>query len=137
MSLHKIHRIVDANFNRAKEALRVCEDILRFYCEDKKTSDAWKKARHQLTKILLAYPVTYHTLLKSRSSSDDVGKDGFIADKKKTGWKDLLISNAKRSQEALRTLEELSKIIAPQKAASFQKLRFKIYDLEKTSAQKL
>ena len=44
----ELFRIIDANYNRAKEGLRVCEDIARFILNDKALSAGFKRARHTL-----------------------------------------------------------------------------------------
>ena len=131
-------RIVDANYNRGKEALRVCEDLVRFLMNDRRLTSRFKTCRHDLTKSLLKFPVSYRALLDSRDSACDVGKKGWIEDRPgKTRWQDLLAANIKRAQEALRVLEEISKIIAPAEAGAFQKIRFSLYELEKDTLQKL
>ena len=122
----KALRLIDANFNRAKEGLRVCEDILRFVFDDHALTARFKKLRHDCSKILIQFPVPYRALVAKRNSARDVGKQSFVRDKK-PGWSDLLISNMKRVQESLRVLEESSKIIASQKSKRFQTLRFRLY----------
>lgn len=130
-------RIVDANYNRAKEAMRVCEDIIRFSRNNTQLTKRWKTCRHDLTQALFQFPAPYQRLLESRESVRDVGRSSVIRDKKKTvKIKDLLAANIKRSQEALRVLEEFSKITAPKVSGKFQKIRFKLYDLEKVTFSK-
>ena len=133
----KIHRAllrgVDANFNRAKEALRVLEDIARFFLENKNLTRQLKTMRHRLTQVLLRFPASYRELLASRDSAGDVGKKSGIRDSKRTGPGTLWISNMKRAQEALRVLEEFSKAEAASQSAAFQKIRFSLYELEKKS----
>ncbi len=130
-------RLIDVNFNRVKEGLRVCEDVLRFIYDDKILTASFKRLRHDCSTILLAFPVPYRKLVSARNSRDDVGKKSVILEKKKPKWNDIFLSNAKRSEEALRVLEESSKVIAPAKAAGFQKLRFKLYELEKKALKRL
>lgn len=130
-------RIMDANFNRAKEALRVAEDLARFILNDRVLASRYKKCRHELSKILLAFPVPYLKMLATRDSRRDVGKWSAIRDPKRNPkWADLMISNLKRAQEALRVLEECAKVITPRQARLFQKLRFECYDLERRSIPK-
>lgn len=126
-------RIADANFNRAKEALRVGEEIARFYFDDKKLTAEYKNCRHQLGKLM---PVAYLKLVGARDSAKDVGKKSWIQDAKRPGWKDLLVANHKRAQEAVRVLEELAKVFFPESAPKFQALRFRLYELERKSLQK-
>ena len=74
--------------------------------------------------------------MKARNSKEDVGADSLIRDKKNPDLEDLLLSNLKRGEEAARVLEEISKIVEPAKTGSFQQIRFRLYELEKTSLQK-
>ena len=127
-------RILDANYNRAKEALRVAEDLARFFLNRRALALAYKKSRHDLTKILLKMPVRYCDLLKSRDIFSDVGRKTPMKDKaSKTGWPDIMRSNIKRSQEALRVLEEVSRVLFPKQARSLEDLRFRLYELETKS----
>ena len=48
-----LYRIIDANFNRSKEGLRVCEDMARFVWDDKILSVALKNIRHDLNKAII------------------------------------------------------------------------------------
>jgi len=129
-------RIIDANYNRAKEAIRVAEDIARFYFADARLTSRFKRLRHDLTKAFLGFKLPDRALVRARDSKEDVGRAGLIRDKKRPGWKDLLVANLKRAEEACRVLEEFSKMVAPHKAAAFQRIRFRLYELEKQSIQK-
>ncbi len=133
----KTLRLIDANLNRVKEGLRVCEDVLRFLYDDRKLTYSFKKLRHDCSKIILEFPILYRTLVEARSVQRDVGKKSAILQKRKPVWKDLVVSNLKRAEESLRVLEEASKIIASPKASRFQALRFKLYELEKKLLKKL
>ncbi len=137
MARNSVFRIIDVNFNRVKEGLRVSEDILRFRYDDKVLTSAFKRLRHDCSGVLLKFPVPYRRLVAARNSSDDVGKKSVILEKKKPNWRDLLISNIKRSEEALRVLEEASKIISPASSRQFQKLRFKLYELEQKTLKRI
>jgi len=127
----KVLRLVDANFNRVREGLRVCEDVFRFLFDDEEIVDRFKQVRHSCSKLILAFPVTYREIVAMRDSRGDVGKKSYIADKKKCDWNDLITSNLKRSEEGFRVLEEACKVIAPKKSKNFQELRFRLYELEK------
>lgn len=129
-------RVIDANYNRAKEAARVAEDIARFFLRDARLTARFKRVRHDLTKALLGFKVPYRDLVEARDSKEDVGRAGFIRDKKHPRWKDLMLSNLKRAQEAARVLEEISKMVEPRRAPSFQRIRFRFYELEKESLRK-
>ena len=129
-------RIIDANYNRAKEAIRVAEDVARFSLGDSKLTARLKRTRHDLTQTLLEFDVPYRSLVEARDSKEDVGARSWVRDKKRPGLQDLLLSNLKRAQEASRVLEEVSKIIAPKRTPSFQRVRFRLYELEKICLQK-
>lgn len=55
IEFRKLSRIVDANFNRAKEGLRVCEDICRYGFDLKKETRQLKDIRHALTGDLASW----------------------------------------------------------------------------------
>lgn len=129
--MNSLYRIMDANVNRAREGLRVCEDLLRFALNDKTLTHSLKRNRHELTQILLALPGKGQILPMSRDSRKDVGKKSYIRNKSNIGLKSILISNFKRTEESLRVLEECSKLIAHKLIPKFQSLRFRIYELEK------
>ena len=138
MNLPKsLFRVIDANYNRAKEAVRVAEDIARFYLQDSRLTSRFKRIRHDLTRALWGLKVPYRSLVGARDSKEDVGRSGLIRDKKRPGWKDLLLSNLKRAEEALRVLEEFSKMAGPNKTPAFQRLRFRLYELEKDCLRKI
>ena len=126
-------RGMDANLNRAKEALRVLEDIARFFLQNKRLIADLKTLRHRLTQILLKFPASYRELLEARDSAGDIGQKSWIRDASKTDLSALWVSNMKRAQEALRVLEEFSKAVAAVQSPQFQKLRFSLYELEKKS----
>ncbi len=130
-------RIIDANLNRASEGVRVCEEIARFVLTNKSMSLKLKKLRHSINASLNLLPVSYKKLLQSRDSVSDVGNDMAVCKHKKTELTDLLISNLKRSQEALRVLEEFSKLVSRKASVEYQKLRFKSYVIEKEFLVKL
>ena len=129
-------RVLDANYNRAKEALRVCEDIARFYFSDRRLTAQFKRLRHDLTQALIELKIPDRHMVAVRNSKEDVGRSSLIHDKKNPGWKDIFISNLKRGEEASRVLEEFSKMIDTRKTPLFQKIRFRLYELEKVGIQK-
>ena len=129
-----IWRMMDANFNRAREGLRVCEDVLRFIRNDAPLTQQFKNARHELSKIQSKIPAKY--LIEARESFLDVGKKSWIQNQKKLSYVSILIANLKRIEESLRVLEECSKIVTPNFVRDFQALRFRIYELEKKTLTK-
>ncbi len=129
-------RMMDANYNRAKEALRVSEDILRFVLNDKKISSRCKFLRHRLTQIFLTLSIPYAKIVQSRRSRHDVGREFVLSDQKHPRPVDIFLSNVKRAEEATRVLEEVARAVFPNKARSFERLRFSIYELEKQALKK-
>ena len=126
-NLNKIYRICDANFNRAKEGLRVVEDYFRFFAENNDIMQEIRDIRHNLGKII------DKELLKKFVYERDVFKDAGMSIKEESREKveNILIANIKRVQEALRVLEEYFKIISNDKSKMFKDLRFRVYNLEK------
>ena len=118
-------RLVDANNNRACEGLRVLEDVARFKLNDAALQKKLKQFRHTLR---LDIP---KAALWQRESVLDVGAKS--AGQKKLSAADLVSSNAKRVQEALRVLEDA----LPRESARFQKIRFHIYSIEQMLLGKL
>jgi len=128
---HKIYRIIDANINRAREALRVIEDIIRFILNKNEYLEEVKKLRHEFT-IIINETFQLDELLRARDVETDNGKKlTFDSEKYKKNYKDILVANFKRLEEALRVIEEMSKLLENNKSNDFKKFRFKIYDIEK------
>ena len=123
-------RVIDANANRAREGLRVVEEISRFVLENEELTSEWKKARHRITVILSKLPV--NTLLKERNSDSDVGKKTYPREEgERANYREIALVNARRAEEGIRVLEEFSKLAASEMGEQFKKLRFEIYSLEK------
>ena len=130
-------RILDANFNRSREGLRVCEEITRFALQDKRLTVAIKKARHDLSDCLRGSGVELVELLDARDVGSDVGKRSEPFENKRQSHSDLFAANIERTKEALRVLEETSKLAAPTLSGRFKKIRFSVYDIEKRILPKL
>ncbi len=126
----KVLRIIDANLNRVREGLRVCEEVVRFVQDDKKGSAAFKRIRHDVNEASAKMRIKYGQLVASRDSANDVGNDQVILGLKSTA-EDVFIRNIKRAQEAVRVLEEFSKLQGKSASQAFQKIRFDLYTLEK------
>jgi hypothetical protein len=123
--------IIDANTNRAKEGLRVCEDIARFVLSSRPLSSKLKSIRHALAACAAALCPDYSKLLFSRDSKGDVGRRvNLKSEFKRASFKAVLVSNFKRAEESTRVLEEISKLKSGKYAAKFKELRYKIYEAE-------
>ena len=137
MTRRELLRILDANFNRSREGLRVCEEITRFVMNDKALTREIKKARHAVTHCLKKFPVPVSALVAARESMADVGKKSSRLEKGRQNAQGLFLANSERSKEALRALEETSKFLDIKASERFKKIRFRVYSIEKKVLQKL
>jgi thiamine-phosphate pyrophosphorylase len=133
-----IYRILDANLNRAREGLRVCEDVTRFALNSEALSKELKAMRHAIASAMRYMPSGMKGLLEARDPEGDVGKCSKRASEmKRTDAADIFIANMQRAKESLRVLEEFSKTIDARLAVRFRRLRFRAYGIEKKAAKKL
>jgi len=130
--MRDIHRILDANLNRAREALRVVEDFARFVLDDASIASSAKGMRSLLQEAAATLPA--EALLTGRDTLGDVGTTlTSPTEGRRADAADVALAACKRLTEALRTLEEYAKIdpaTAPA-ASEFEALRYKAYTLEK------
>jgi len=125
-------KIIDANLNRTREGLRVCEDITRFAMIDKGVASSLKSIRHSATKAMLSSKSPWlKKLVMARNTKIDALK--FIDEKKgkEIAIADIFMSNIQRTKESLRVLEECSKILDESISRRYRRLRFDVYDIEK------
>jgi thiamine-phosphate pyrophosphorylase len=131
----QILRLLDANANRAREALRVLEDYCRFVLDDAGLSERLKRLRHDLA---MATGTFLSDAILHRDTPGDVGTniktDGEM---QRAGIGDVVIAAGKRLGEALRAIEEFSKTINPGTAAALEKIRYRFYDIEQAIARTL
>ena len=127
--MREIYRILDANFNRAREALRVAEDCGRFALNDPTITAIAKNLRSDLKIILQEFPAD--ELLAARDTPGDIGTEiTSPSESKRTGMLDVAVAACKRLTEALRTIEEYSKILAPGIVLHVERMRYNSYTLE-------
>ena len=129
-----IYRVVDANVNRAKEGLRVCEDVCRFILEDAIHTKRLKKIRHDLTGIVVRMNVP--EMIQARDIEQDIGRQTIVEELKRKDIPGLLYANLQRVKESVRVLEEFAKLIDQETSKEFKKLRYRVYAVEKKIAQK-
>jgi len=120
----RIARLLDANLNRAKEGMRVVEDTMRFVFGDSGEHKRMRALRHRLDKITVS---VYKDLVVSRDTIRDSGRP--LREKRKRTLRGLVIANFRRAQEALRVLEEYSKLLSDKN--SFKEIRYRLYSVEK------
>lgn len=149
-------RIIDANLNRAREALRVMEEYARFGLDDAALSKAIKETRHGLVQAVAEFEEQLagcedrtaaedsarakargsdernDLLVRSRDIVGDVGCHvGTPSEYERADAVHVALAAAKRLSEALRAIEEYSKTIDPSYAAKVEKIRYEGYELER------
>lgn len=128
----KILRIIDANLNRVREGLRVCEDISRFTMPHKSLAALLKSARHAASRAILdSKDLPLRELIGSRDTDSDRMK--FVDFKRRKGDSipAIFMANIERVKESMRVVEECSKVIDERVSRKYRKLRFDVYDIEK------
>ncbi len=125
-----VWRILDANTNRALEALRTWEEYVRFVLESAELTLRLKEIRHEVSTI------GGELSLQHRLSGRDVVRDpGRVSDCRseyeRTDTGDVARAAAARTQQALRCLEEYGKLIDGDLARRFESIRYRLYELEK------
>lgn len=125
-----LFRIIDANANRAAEGLRVVEDYVRFGLDDSILARRCKEIRHRLSDALST--IAFSQRAAARDSLRDVGSDITTeSEYKRASSEQVAQANLKRIQQAVRSLEEYTKIVAPEAALTIERLRYECYTLEK------
>ena len=132
----RLFRVYDANLNRAREGLRVCEEVARMLLDDPVLTRRCRRLRqdiHAAGRLLGG-----SRLVAGRDSRRDVGRPGRRGPvKTHPGVRDLLTANLRRSQEALRVLEEFGRVRSAAASRVFGALRFRSYTLEKAFYSRL
>ncbi|MFA5275778.1 MAG: thiamine-phosphate pyrophosphorylase [Candidatus Omnitrophota bacterium] len=136
IKLNSIIRIIDANINRSKEGLRVCEEVTRFMLEDAQLTRELKNARHEISSLIESL-ISKQDLLDCRYSEEDVGMNILGKELKRADVEDIFIANIQRVKESIRVLEEFSKLINKQAAIGFKKMRYRLYETEKKALKKI
>lgn len=121
----KIYRVLDANINRLKEALRTLEDVQRYIYDNGELSSSFKELRHQLT------PLISIDRLKYRDIEGDVSRASIESEMKRSSIDDLIGANFSRATESARVLEEAYKLVDVEASAVAKNIRYRLYHLEK------
>ena len=125
-----VYRILDANGNRTKEALRVCEDIARFILNDRQSTLAYKDIRHRMAGIYKKIGIFTKDAIKARNITEDVGRKTTTMELRRRQAKDIFFANSQRIKESVRVLEEFTKLLNKSSAVDLKKIRYRTYDLE-------
>ncbi len=147
-------RTLDAAANRAREGLRVIEDFVRFSLDDAHLSRLLKELRHELTERLS--DLDRLGLAAARDTLGDVGTN-IKTPREQTRLLpiNVVVANCRRVEEALRTLDEFSKLLLghsadaavgeestnspqprprladPHLPAHLEQMRYRLYTIEK------
>ncbi len=125
-----VYRIIDANFNRAREAIRVIEDFCRFALNSALLAERAKQLRHELSAAI--DKLDAGRLISSRDTPGDVGIGTKVDEQlQRSNLKECFTAGCKRLTEALRTLAEMTQTLNPAVAGTIEKLRYAAYTLEK------
>lgn len=123
-------RIIDANANRVREALRVLEEAARFIAEDPALAKQFKQMRHDFVGSL----PPDHQLITHRDTPGDIGTTlSTDAEQTRTDLQHVIAAAGSRLSEALRVIEEYSKLDdtkseLPTLAVTAERLRYQSYD---------
>ena len=130
MTQKAVYRIIDANFNRAREALRVMEEVCRFGLNHAGLTARSKQLRHDLCRAIAQ--LDSRQLLTCRDTPGDVGTDLCVDNPMpRTDLETCLTAGAKRLSEALRALAEVIQTLDPVLARTVEQIRYAAYTLEK------
>ncbi|MDA0673329.1 MAG: thiamine phosphate synthase [Cyanobacteria bacterium] len=119
-----VYRILDANLDRAREGLRVIEDWCRFGLNRADLTDELKGLRQTLAQ--------WHRpeLRQARDTPGDAGTTlTHPQEATRTDLPHLLQANFGRVEEALRVLEEYSKLYDGAMSAGCKQMRYRVYGL--------
>ncbi len=122
-------RVVDANFNRAKEGLRVCEDVCRFFLNESAMTKKLKDLRHRLTTVMI--PLGLKEIIAGRDVHGDVGRKSTKSESLRKKPADIFYANCQRVKESLRVLEEFSKLKNVKASQAIKAMRYEMYVVEK------
>ncbi len=122
-------RLLDANANRAREALRVWEDYARFIRNDAHLSEKLKAMRHEFAGACAAFG---DEAMLQRDTPGDVGTTiKQPTELSRHDLADVVRAAGKRLSEALRSLDEFAKIDHPDASRTFERLRYTAYEIER------
>lgn len=139
-------RIIDANANRAREALRVMEEYARFVLGDASLTLAIKEMRHSFAATVKVLEGTIFkiagedaapthacgSLIASRDIMGDVGRSTATSTEyERSDPSDVACAAAKRLGEALRVIEEYGKTLDSNFARAVEQCRYRGYELER------
>ncbi|MBD2313314.1 thiamine phosphate synthase [Desertifilum sp. FACHB-1129] len=120
-----VHRILDANLDRAREGLRIIEEWCRFGLNSEGLTNECKQLRQALA--------VWHTpeIRAARNTAGDPGTElTHPQEKERSSIGQLLQVNLCRVEEALRVLEEYGKLHHAKMGEACKQMRYRVYLLE-------
>jgi thiamine-phosphate pyrophosphorylase len=122
---NRIAQLIDANLDRAREGLRIMEDWCRFGLKRSDFSIQIKDWRQQLG-------LHHHKIYrKARLTSNDPAMGvSHPLQKVRPSPESVFIANSSRVQEALRVIEEFTRITDPKLCEIATKIRYETYEIE-------
>jgi len=126
---HAAFRMIDANLNRAREALRTLEDVARFGWNDAAMAREAKEVRHALQSAVAALPA--ERLAAARDVAGDVGVSlETPTEYARADLSSVAVAAGKRLTEALRAVEEAVKTVDARVARAVEAVRYRAYALD-------
>lgn len=137
--MNPLLRLLDANANRAREGLRVLEDLARFVLDRGDLSEVAKRLRHEVTAAMESVEPDAVRRLAARDTPGDVGTTlSTPGELERPSLRSVASAAAARATEALRCLEESAKGLGHAAAARrVEQVRYATYTLEKDLALSL
>jgi thiamine-phosphate pyrophosphorylase len=125
----RLLRLLDANFNRSREALRVLEDYARFVLDHEHLCRLLKSLRHDFQSATASLQAR---AIASRDTAGDVGT-GITTqtELQRESAASVVTAAGKRLTEALRTIEEYLKTDHGATARTIEQIRYRTYEVEK------
>lgn len=123
--MKNVDRILDANLDRAREGIRVIEEWCRFELENPSLVKQCKDLRQELA--------SWHKdeFRQARNTATDVGTGlSHANEEQRQDIRAVLSANFARVQEALRVLEEYSKIDNLAMSLAIKQIRYQVYVIE-------
>lgn len=122
-----VARIIDANTNRAREALRVMEEAARFIINDAALTRSLKNLRHDLCSLAARFDGVEF----DRDVAGDVGAAiSTPRELTRATAREVVMAAGRRLGEALRAIEEYGKVLDAAAALEVERLRYTGYALE-------
>ena len=128
---YAVARMIDASANRLTEALRVIEDYARYGLDDRYLVTALKTMRHEVT-VCIQSRLDTPWRMASRDTLQDVGTDvSTDGEMVRADLRDVAAASYGRAQQAARSLEECLKTMHAESAAVMERIRYRLYTLQK------